>query len=62
MSFLLSAITDEMVERFCRDSGMKASFSRQCLEDNNGDYQAAGRKFMEMKEANKIPAEAWLNS
>ena len=50
-----------MVERFCKDSGMKPSYSKQCLEDNNGDYQAAGRKFMEMKQAGQIPSDAWIS-
>jgi len=55
-----STITDEMVERFCKDSGMKPDYSRQCLEENKGNYEAAGRKFMEMKQAGQIPAVAWI--
>lgn len=50
-----------MVERFCKDSGMKPAFSRLCLEENRGDYEAAGRKFMEMKQAGQIPADAWIS-
>ena len=49
-----------MVERFCKDSGMKPGYSRMCLEENKGDYEVAGRKFMEMKQAGQIPAEAWI--
>ncbi|KAH7716608.1 TAP domain-containing protein [Aphelenchoides avenae] len=46
-----------MVDQFSQQSGMKAEWSRKCLEDQNWDFEAAGRAFLEVRD--KIPREAF---
>ena len=50
-------ITQEMIERFCKDSGMKPEWSKMCLEQANGNYEQAGQTFMSLKAEGKIPAD-----
>jgi nuclear RNA export factor len=51
-------IKRQMIEQFSRQTGMNLPYSERCLEDNNFDYEAAGRRFMEIR--SQIPAEAFL--
>uniref|UniRef100_H2Z6T4 NTF2 domain-containing protein n=1 Tax=Ciona savignyi TaxID=51511 RepID=H2Z6T4_CIOSA len=51
---------DEMVASFSRDSAMNAMFSRQCLEENDWNYEKAGTVFMELKAKGAIPPEAFV--
>jgi len=53
-------ITPEMIERFCKDSGMKPEFSRMCLEQAAGNYEQAGQTFMSLKAEGKIPPEYFV--
>ncbi|KAH7707721.1 TAP domain-containing protein, partial [Aphelenchoides avenae] len=46
-----------MVEQFSQQSGMKPEWSRKCLVDQNWDFEAAGRVFLEVRD--KIPREAF---
>jgi len=55
-----TTITPEMIERFCRDSGMKPEYSRMCLEQAAGNYDQAGQTFMSLKAEGKIPAEYFV--
>jgi nuclear RNA export factor len=50
-------IKRQMIEQFSRQTGMNLPYSERCLEDNNFDYEAAGRRFMEIR--SQIPAEAF---
>jgi len=50
-------ITPEMIERFCKDSGMKPEWSKMCLEQAAGNYEQAGQTFMSLKAEGKIPAD-----
>lgn len=46
-----------MIERFCKDSGMKPEWSKMCLEQAAGNYEQAGQTFMSLKAEGKIPAD-----
>lgn len=50
---------DGLVRRMMQESGMNENFSRQCLSDFDFDFENALTQFMRLKEANKIPPEAW---
>lgn len=50
----------DLVSAFCKESGMNASFSEQCLAENNWDYTKAGQTFLALKEQGRIPPEAFL--
>jgi hypothetical protein len=39
------AIQQAMVEQFSQQSGMKSEWSRQCLEDQNWDFEVAFENF-----------------
>ncbi|VDM53010.1 unnamed protein product [Angiostrongylus costaricensis] len=47
----------QMVEQFCKDSGMIASWSEKCLVDYDWNYEAAGQAFLCNKD--NIPKEAF---
>lgn len=49
-----------MVRLMMEQSGMNEQFSRQCLSDYNYDFKSAIQTFMALKEANKIPPEAFV--
>ena len=38
---------------------MTENFSRMCLEQNQWNYNKAAEKFLELKNSNQIPADAW---
>uniref|UniRef100_A0A1I8AU22 TAP-C domain-containing protein n=1 Tax=Steinernema glaseri TaxID=37863 RepID=A0A1I8AU22_9BILA len=50
-------IRRQMVEQFCLQSGMKAEWATKCLEDQNWNYEAAGKIFMDLKD--QIPRDAF---
>uniref|UniRef100_A0A7E4VN04 Nuclear RNA export factor 1 n=1 Tax=Panagrellus redivivus TaxID=6233 RepID=A0A7E4VN04_PANRE len=50
-------IKRQMVEQFSLQTGMKVPYAERCLEDNNYDYEAAGRRFLEIRSS--IPPEAF---
>uniref|UniRef100_A0A1I8A8L5 Nuclear RNA export factor 1 n=1 Tax=Steinernema glaseri TaxID=37863 RepID=A0A1I8A8L5_9BILA len=50
-------IQEQMVAEFCRQSGLKPEWSRKCLEEFEWNYEAAGNRFLELKD--QIPAEAF---
>nr|XP_039257222.1 nuclear RNA export factor 1-like [Styela clava] len=50
----------DMVAAFCKESGMNAGFSEQCLNENGWDYMKAGQAFLSLKNEGKIPAEAFV--
>jgi nuclear RNA export factor len=52
------AIQRAMIEQFSQQSGMKLEWSRQCLEDQNWDFEMAGRRFLELRDS--IPPEAFI--
>uniref|UniRef100_A0A914C6B8 TAP-C domain-containing protein n=1 Tax=Acrobeloides nanus TaxID=290746 RepID=A0A914C6B8_9BILA len=52
------AIQQVMIEQFSQQSGMKSEWSRQCLEDQNWDFEMAGRSFLELRDS--IPPEAFI--
>ncbi|KAE9548894.1 hypothetical protein FO519_007892 [Halicephalobus sp. NKZ332] len=47
----------QMIERFSAQTGMTLPFAERCLEDNNFDYEEAGRRFNEIR--SQIPPEAF---
>ena len=47
------------VKKFMSESGMTENFSRMCLEQNQWNYNKAAEKFLELKNSNQIPADAW---
>ncbi|KJH48527.1 TAP protein [Dictyocaulus viviparus] len=49
----------QMVEQFCKDSGMLAAWSEKCLMDYDWNYIAAGQAFLSNK--NNIPKEAFAS-
>lgn len=53
-------ITPEMIESFCKDSGMKPEFSEMCLKQAAGNYVQAGQTFMNLKAEGKIPPEYFV--
>ncbi|VDO35094.1 unnamed protein product [Haemonchus placei] len=52
-------IKRQMIEQFCKDSGMVPAFSEKCLIEYDWNYEAAGQAFLSMKD--KIPKEAFGN-
>ncbi|KAK0410784.1 hypothetical protein QR680_005320 [Steinernema hermaphroditum] len=50
-------IRKQMVDQFCIQSGMKPEWATKCLEDQNWNYEAAGKVFMDLKD--QIPREAF---
>ncbi|GMT09523.1 hypothetical protein PFISCL1PPCAC_820, partial [Pristionchus fissidentatus] len=51
------ATKQQMVDAFCRDSGMLPEWSLKCLTDANWNYEAAGQAFLENR--SRIPPEAF---
>ncbi|XP_078490736.1 nuclear RNA export factor 1 [Ciona intestinalis] len=51
---------DDMIASFSRESGMNVGFSRQCLEENEWNYEKAGQTFLELNGKGAIPAEAFV--
>jgi len=49
----------EMLQKFMKDSGMNAKYSRECLQNNGWNYEAAGRDFMKLQSLKRIPEEAF---
>ena len=49
-----------MIAKFSQESGLNPVYSKLCLEENGGDYNKAGQKFLEVKSGGGIPADAWL--
>ncbi|KAK6756387.1 hypothetical protein RB195_014666 [Necator americanus] len=52
-------IKRQMVEQFCKDSGMLPAWSEKCLVDFDWNYEAAGKAFLTNK--GSIPKEAFLS-
>ncbi|TKR60560.1 hypothetical protein L596_027789 [Steinernema carpocapsae] len=50
-------IQNQMVEQFSAQSGMKLEWARKCLEDQQWNYDAAGKVFSDIR--SQIPAEAF---
>uniref|UniRef100_A0AC35EXD8 NTF2 domain-containing protein n=1 Tax=Panagrolaimus sp. PS1159 TaxID=55785 RepID=A0AC35EXD8_9BILA len=50
-------IKRQMIEQFASQTGMNLAYSERCLEDNNFDYEASGRRFLEIR--SQIPSEAF---
>jgi nuclear RNA export factor len=50
----------ESVKRFSVQSGLTEAYSKMCLEQNQWNYNLSAERFMEAKNANKLPQEAWL--
>jgi len=50
----------QMIEQFSAQTGMTFAFSERCLEDNNYDYEEAGRRFNEIR--SQIPPEAFKST
>jgi nuclear RNA export factor len=60
-SSTLNTMKDEnkLIEAFALDTKMTAAFSRQCLEENNYDFNAAIEVFRQLNKMNMIPQEAF---
>ncbi|XP_022090550.1 nuclear RNA export factor 1-like isoform X2 [Acanthaster planci] len=56
----LSALQQEMVAKFIKDSNMNAEWSIKCLAENEWDYERAGVSFTTLQTAGKIPVEAFV--
>jgi nuclear RNA export factor len=41
------------------NSGMVESYSKMCLEQNDWNFNRAAEKFLELKNAGQLPADAW---
>ncbi|KAK3093491.1 hypothetical protein FSP39_016397 [Pinctada imbricata] len=55
-----SDLQQQMVAKFSEVSGMNNEWSINCLEQNNWDFEKAGQVFMDLKNQNKIPPEAFV--
>jgi len=51
---------NQMVQKFSQQSGMNIEFSKLCLKENNWNYEKAGQTFMDLKQKNAIPPEAFV--
>lgn len=51
---------NKLIENFARETKMTAAFSRQCLEENNYDFNKALDCFYELNKRGAIPREAFL--
>uniref|UniRef100_A0AC34FC58 NTF2 domain-containing protein n=1 Tax=Panagrolaimus sp. ES5 TaxID=591445 RepID=A0AC34FC58_9BILA len=51
------SIKRQMIQQFAAQTGMNLAYSERCLEDNNFDYEASGRRFLEIR--SQIPPEAF---
>ena len=47
------------IKKFMDNSGMVESYSKMCLEQNDWNFNRAAEKFMELKNAGQLPADAW---
>ncbi|XP_038071573.1 nuclear RNA export factor 1-like [Patiria miniata] len=56
----LTALQQEMVAKFIKDSNMNAEWSIKCLVENEWDYEKAGISFTMLQRAGKIPVEAFV--
>ncbi|KHJ93887.1 TAP protein [Oesophagostomum dentatum] len=52
-------IKRQMIEQFCKDSGMVPAWSEKCLIDSEWNYQAAGQAFLASKD--NLPKEAFTS-
>ncbi|CAJ0591432.1 unnamed protein product [Cylicocyclus nassatus] len=52
-------VKKQMVEQFCKDSGMIPAWSEKCLIDFDWNYEAAGQAFVANKDS--IPKEAFAS-
>ena len=53
-------LTDEMIAEFSQKSGMTIPWSKQCLEENDNNFDKAAQKFGEIKSQGVLPPDAWL--
>ncbi|CAF3251827.1 unnamed protein product [Rotaria socialis] len=51
-----------MIYKFSQESGMNIEYSRLCLEQNNWHYNKAAEVYLDLKNQNKIPADAFNKS
>ncbi|CAF0720314.1 unnamed protein product [Adineta steineri] len=55
-------IQNQMILKFSQESGMNIAYSRLCLQENNWQYDIAAQVFLDAKQNNKIPPEAFNKS
>ena len=53
-------LRQQLVVSFAEQSGMNAEWSKTCLEQNGWDFERAAKVFMELKNNNSIPPEAFI--
>ncbi|CAF1618975.1 unnamed protein product [Adineta ricciae] len=52
-------LENQMVLRFSQESGMNIAYSKLCLQENNWNYDKAAEVFLDAKQKNMIPSEAF---
>ncbi len=51
---------EALLARFAKESGMKTEWAEKCLQDNGWSFEAAAQVFLQMKEQNLVPPDAFV--
>jgi nuclear RNA export factor len=55
-------IQNQLIYQFSQESGMNIEYSKLCLQENHWDYNKAAEVFIDLRNKNQIPSEAFNKS